>query len=108
MAKVRASCPDCGDQEHRSHDMAVVWGPVGQYRFRCPRCERIVLRPAEPRALELLAGAGAEVVTIDLTPDRRPVDLPAIVDPDDYCIQVHQDLGAFDVWALFDATDGLI
>jgi hypothetical protein len=65
MATIRATCSDCGDVELTTADVRVrvcLDDNSGSYQFRCPFCEMSVVKPAEPRIVDLLAASGVEVV----------------------------------------------
>ncbi len=69
MATIRASCGDCGDVELTTRDVQVrvcTHDNEGTYSFRCPRCELVVVKPAEPRIIELLVASGVHLSTWSL------------------------------------------
>ena len=69
MATIRASCVDCGDVELTTGDVRVrvcVRDNQGSYSFRCPTCRMAVVKPAEPRIVDLLVASGVELSTWDL------------------------------------------
>jgi predicted RNA-binding Zn-ribbon protein involved in translation (DUF1610 family) len=75
--KVKATCPDCGDVFLTVRRVTVVdmrWMPDWAYRFRCPKCRRIVFDGADARVSELLTSAGAKVAVVDAPaePAERP------------------------------------
>ena len=91
MATIRASCTDCGDVELTTADVTVrvcADDNQGTYSFRCPVCRMAVVKPAEPRIVELLVASGVHLSTWRLpaelsetrsgSPDqpRRPARLP--------------------------------
>lgn len=81
MATIRASCGDCGDVELTTVDVHVRIcddDNSGTYSFRCPHCEMTVVKPAEPRTIDLLVASGVEFTTWTL-----PAELsePHIGDP---------------------------
>ena len=62
--RIRASCEQCGDVELRVDDVVVrvcIDDDAGSYVFRCPGCEMSIVKPAEPRVVELLVASGVEV-----------------------------------------------
>ena len=66
MATIRATCVDCGDVELTTADVHVrvcVEDNAGTYHFRCPRCSMAVVKPAEPRIVDLLVASGVELST---------------------------------------------
>jgi len=66
MATIRATCGDCGDVELTTEDVRVrvcVEDNSGSYHFRCPHCAMAVVKPAEPRIVDLLVASGVEMAT---------------------------------------------
>lgn len=66
---IKASCQDCGDVELRVNDLRVrvcTEVEAGSYVFRCPTCQMSVVKPAEPRIVDMLVASGVELVTWDL------------------------------------------
>ncbi len=64
MATIRASCADCGDVELTTRDVRVRVCEAdnsGSYSFRCPSCHMAVVKPAEPRIVDLLVASGVTV-----------------------------------------------
>jgi hypothetical protein len=61
MATIRASCDDCGDVELTTADVVVqvcADDEQGSYSFQCPSCGSVVVKPAEPRTVDLLVASG--------------------------------------------------
>ncbi len=66
---IRASCTECGDVELSTGDLTVrlcSHDNQGSYVFRCPGCQMSVVKPAEPRIVDLLIASGVSVDTWDL------------------------------------------
>ncbi len=66
MATIRASCSDCGDVELTTADVHVRIcddNNMGTYSFRCPHCSMMVVKPAEPRTIDLLVASGVSFTT---------------------------------------------
>jgi hypothetical protein len=62
---IKASCHDCGDVELGVADLRVRVChdvSVGSYVFRCPTCQMSVVKPAEPRIVDMLVASGVELV----------------------------------------------
>lgn len=62
---IKASCQDCGDVELGVSDLEVrvcTAGEQGSYVFRCPTCLMSVVKPAEPRVVEMLVASGVSLV----------------------------------------------
>ncbi len=62
--RIRATCEECGDVELHVDDVTVrvcIDDDAGSYVFRCPGCDRSVVKDAEPRVVELLVASGVEV-----------------------------------------------
>lgn len=69
MPTIRATCSDCGDVELTVEDVTVrvcLEDNSGTYRFRCPSCEMTVVKPAEPRIVDLLVASGVQLSTWQL------------------------------------------
>jgi hypothetical protein len=69
MATIRATCADCGDVELTTADVRVrvcLEDSAGSYSFRCPHCQMAVVKPAEPRIVDLLVASGVELSTWQL------------------------------------------
>lgn len=65
MARVRATCDECGDIELTIDEVAVRIcreDHDGVYTFTCPKCERSHEKQASRRTLDLLVASGADVV----------------------------------------------
>ncbi len=66
MATIRASCETCGDVELTTADVRVrvcIDDNRGEYSFSCPACHMTVVKPAEPRTIDLLVASGVEMDT---------------------------------------------
>ena len=73
MARVRTTCPDCGDVEIDTGDVKVrvcVNDNRGSYAFRCPACHRATVRPADQRIVHVLVESG-----VPLSMWRLPAEL---------------------------------
>ncbi len=108
MATIRASCIECGDVELTTGDVRVrvcVSDNRGTYTFRCPTCRMNVVKPAEPRIVDLLVASGVELSTWDLPAELfEPRSGGAPISHDDV-LDFH-DLLATDDW--FEELLGLI
>lgn len=65
MTTIRATCPGCGDVELAPESIDLQWCshvPASFFRFACPRCGTLVLRPADARIAQLLISAGVRPV----------------------------------------------
>lgn len=90
MARVRASCPDCGDVELSADQVQVrvcAEDGAGSYAFRCPSCRLAAAKPADARVVQLLVSWGAPI-----TMWRLPAELS---EPRDGPPLTHDDLLAF-------------
>ncbi|MCP3933837.1 MAG: hypothetical protein GY708_00540 [Actinomycetia bacterium] len=81
MAKIRASCPTCGDVELTTDDVVVrvcADDNSGTYTFQCSVCSTNVVKPAEQHIVDLLAASGVKVVvwTLPAELNERPVGEP--------------------------------
>jgi hypothetical protein len=76
MARVRVTCTGCGDVSVDAPSMTatIVGASGGCYAFACPRCHRREGRVAGSKILQVLASAGAAVVSMadPATLERRP------------------------------------
>ncbi|CAN5857412.1 hypothetical protein BH24ACT3_BH24ACT3_16980 [soil metagenome] len=107
MATIRASCGECGDVELTTADVQVrvcTHDNQGTYSFICPHCRLAVVKPAEPRIIDLLVSSGVRLSTWDLPSEllERPPGA-AITHDDllDFHVLLHRD----DSW--FGAVLGL-
>lgn len=83
---IKATCEDCGDVELGIEDVQVrvcAQDERGSYVFRCTRCRLPVVKPAEPRVVELLSAAGVEVVAWSLPEELFELHAGAPIDHDD-------------------------
>jgi hypothetical protein len=109
MATIRATCTVCGDVELGTADVRVRVDPnshQGTYSFVCPRCDTLVVKPAQPRTVDLLLASGVEydmVADPSFVPDEPPVGEP-IAESD---IEAFSDLLGDDhlLWEAFEAAD---
>lgn len=102
MTKVRCTCPDCGDVQVTIADVTLRLfdgrkDQDGEYRFRCPSCDKIVLKAAPLNIINLLYSSGAptELVEapLELLERPNPEDAPPI-DIDDVLnlgLALHED-----------------
>ncbi len=61
---IKASCHDCGDVELGVSDLEVrvcTQDEQGTYVFRCPSCQMSVVKPAEPRIVDMLVASGVSL-----------------------------------------------
>lgn len=89
MARIRASCPTCGDVELTVADVQVricTSTSEGEYAFRCPECSEIVTKQAESRTIDLLVASGVRVTTWSMPRERllntpeRPITHDDVID----------------------------
>ncbi len=69
MAKIRASCPTCGDVEMTTRDVQVMVCSTtneGSYAFLCPSCTLAVSKPAELDVVDLLVASGVRLSVWDM------------------------------------------
>ena len=62
---IKASGHDCGDVELAVRDLSVrvcFEGEHGSYVFRCPTCQMSVVKPAEPRIVDMLVASGVPLI----------------------------------------------
>lgn len=89
MARIRASCPTCGDVELTVADVQVricTSNSEGEYAFRCPECTEVVTKQAETRTIDLLVASGVRVTTWSMPKERllstpeRPITHDDVID----------------------------
>jgi len=71
---IRATCGQCGDVELTTADVRVrvcIEDNQGSYLFRCPACQMAVVKPAEPRIVDLLVASGVELSTWTMPAELR-------------------------------------
>jgi len=86
MATIRATCSDCGDVELTTGDVRVrvcLEDSAATYQFRCPACHMSIVKPAEPRIVDLLAASGVEVFMWRLPAELYEPHLGPRIDHDD-------------------------
>lgn len=100
MATIRASCPDCGDIELTTRDVAVrvcAADNRGSYSFRCPDCRLAVAKDAAPRIVELLVSSGVKMTMWELPAELFEQKLGEVINHDDL-LDFHQILHGDDGW----------
>ena len=73
MTTIRTTCQGCGDVELSTHDIALELtgaGDSGSYRFSCPSCSSVQIRPATRRVVSILLATG---VTYEITLAASPI-----------------------------------
>ena len=108
MATIRASCSDCGDVELTTRDVHVRVCEAdnsGSYSFRCPRCQMAVVKPAEPRIVDLLVASGVAMSMWRLPAELREPRSGAPISHDDL-LDFHQLLHGDDGW--FQRLSGMV
>ena len=86
MATIRASCSDCGDVELTTDDVTVrvcLDDDRGEYRFTCPVCSMVVVKPAEHRTIDLLVASGVHMDTWTLPAELFEARSGRKIDHDD-------------------------
>ena len=61
MTTIRTTCQGCGDVELSTEDIALELigpGDAGSYRFSCPSCMAVQVRPATRRVVSILLATG--------------------------------------------------
>lgn len=102
MATIRASCADCGDVELTTRDVHVRVCEAdnsGSYSFRCPRCHMAVVKPAEPRIVDLLVASGVPMSMWRLPAELAEPRSGAPITHDDL-LDFHELLHTDDSWFL--------
>jgi predicted RNA-binding Zn-ribbon protein involved in translation (DUF1610 family) len=60
MTTIRTTCPNCGDLELTIDQIQLEPGHYRFYRFGCPECGKVVMRPASPQVAGILIAVGVE------------------------------------------------
>lgn len=109
MATIRATCTVCGDVELGTADVRVRVDPTtnqGSYSFLCPRCGSLVVKPAQPRTIDLLLASGVQydmaTAPLELAESRPTGDPIAPRDIDAFTDLLHDDSR---LWAAFEDAD---
>jgi hypothetical protein len=105
--RIRANCEDCGDVELTIGDVEVqvcTTDNSGTYRFNCPVCDSDVVKPAEPRVVDLLVASGVKLSTWDIPAEALEVKQGRPFSHDDL-IDFHHRLAGDDWFA--ELVDGL-
>jgi hypothetical protein len=100
MATIRASCIECGDVELTTADVRVrvcLEDNQGSYSFRCPHCRMAVVKPAEPRIVDLLVASGVEMSTWSLPAELQEPHQGPPIDHDDL-LDFHELLQGDESW----------
>jgi len=94
MARVRATCDQCGDTELSIDEVSVRIcreDHDGTYSFNCPECSLAHEKDASRRTLDLLVASGADV-TFWSVPVERLVDLGVGPLTHDHLLDFHDQL----------------
>ncbi len=86
MAKIRASCPACGDVEMTTEDVQVMVCSStneGSYAFRCPGCGLAVSKAAELDVVDLLVASGVRLSVWDMPAELSETHTGPPIDHDD-------------------------
>ena len=73
MTTIRTTCQGCGDVELSTDDIALELtgaGDAGSYRFSCPSCRSVQIRPATRRVVSILLATG---VSYEITLSASPI-----------------------------------
>ena len=72
MTTIRSTCQACGDVELSTSDIALELtgaGDAGSYRFSCPTCLSMQVRPATRRVVSILLATGVSYqITLGASP----------------------------------------
>lgn len=86
MATIRASCPDCGDVELTTRDVAVrvcAADNQGSYSFKCPHCQLAVAKDAPARVVDLLVSSGVPMTMWELPAELEEARTGPAISHDD-------------------------
>lgn len=88
MTTIRTTCEGCGDVELSTSDIALELtgaGDAGSYRFSCPMCSAVQVRPATKRVVSILLATG---VNYEIVLSTGPITEAEI---DDFIGQLDED-----------------
>lgn len=88
MTTIRTTCEGCGDVELSTSDIALELtgaGDAGSYRFSCPMCSSVQVRPATRRVVSILLATG---VNYEIVLSTGPITEAEI---DDFIGQLDED-----------------
>lgn len=88
MTTIRTTCQGCGDVELSTDDIALELtgaGDAGSYRFSCPSCKMVQVRPATRRVVSILLATG---VSYEIILDASPITESEI---DGFMTQLNED-----------------
>lgn len=108
MTTIRATCGTCGDVELTTADVQVMISEdtgEGNYSFRCPMCEGVVVKGSPRHTIDLLVSAGVRYSTWG-TPTETPLDPAAPAFSYDDLLEFHGMLADDD--AVAGALDALL
>ena len=99
MARVKVTCPECGDVEITSRAVTIVINEkFSQFSYRCPGCKIIQLQDTNEQTVQILVEVGVPVH--QLSPPREKLEglpLDSALD-DDALIDFHFGLKRSDFW----------
>lgn len=78
MTTIRTTCEGCGDVELTTADIALELtgaGEAGSYRFVCPTCSTVQVRPATRRVVSILLATG---VMYEITLAAPPITIAEV------------------------------
>lgn len=100
MTTVKASCPDCGDIRTTADNLVLRFlaetsFEQAQYRFVCPQCEKIIIKPADHAVATMLYSSGVIVERFELPLEllERPTEEDPVISLDDVldlCLELEQ------------------
>jgi len=63
---VRSTCPACGTVDVAASEVTVLGHPADEprYRYTCPQCYDVILKPTSEQAVSMLRLAGAQIFLI--------------------------------------------
>ena len=94
MTTIRTTCQGCGDVELSTTDIALELtgaGNAGSYRFSCPACLSVQVRPATGRVISILLATGVSYeIKLTASPiTETEIDgFTAMLDEDDWFSQL--------------------
>lgn len=90
MTTIRTTCEACGDVELTTGDIALELtgaGDAGSYRFSCPSCRSVQVKPATRRVVSILLATGVSYevsLALSQITESEISDFIELLDGDDW------------------------
>lgn len=86
MTTVRATCSDCGDVKLASKKLTVrvcTDDDSATFRFKCPKCHKVEVRPARENQVTVLIASGAKLEEWAIPADLRETHSGEVISGDE-------------------------